>query len=133
MLGCAELVAPNGGVDIVVAPDTVEINEQLSPPVIKLDFVIRNTNPYIIAVSPCAPDLERETAADVWQVVKVAEDCLPEPMPAGTRRSFVAFVHSIEPGHYRLRAGYSVPGQEGISVTEKPTLTQTSNTFVVVP
>ena len=130
LLACAELVAPNGGVTIVVAPDSVATNENISPPAIPLQFVVRNTNTFMIAVSPCAPDVEREVATDVWEVVKVADDCFPEPMPAGTHRPFVAFVRSIGPGRYRLRLSYSVPDKDGIP-GGNPTLSQTSNTFVV--
>jgi hypothetical protein len=133
LFGCADLVAPNGGVDIIVTPDTVKTNENLSPPSVQLGFAIRNTNTFIIAVSPCAPDVERETAADVWENVRVADECFLEPMPAGTSRSFVAFVGPLAPGRYRLRSWYAVPGRNGVSATEKPTLSQNSNVFVVLP
>ena len=133
LLGCAELVAPNGGVSIVVSPDTVAPNEQISPPSVQLNFTIRNTNTFMIAVSPCVPDVEKETATHVWENVRLANDCFLEPMPAGTRRSFVAFVGPIAPGRYRLRSWYSVPDRNGVSATEKPTLSQFSNPFVVVP
>src|SRR5215218_1292922 len=115
LLGCAELVAPNGGAAIVVTPDTVRTNENLSPPGIQLNFSIRNTSTFMIAVSPCVPDVERETATDVWENVRVADDCFPEPMPAGTHRFFVAFLGPIPPGRYRLRSSYSVPGRNGVS------------------
>ena len=132
LLGCAELVAPNGGVSIVVSPDTVETNEKLSPPSVQLNFTIRNTNTFMIAVSPCLPDVEQETAIDVWENVRVANDCFLEPMPAGTRRSFVAFVGPIAPGRYRLRSWFSIPDRNGVSATEQPTLSQFSNAFVVL-
>lgn len=133
LLSCTELVAPNGGVAIIVSPDTVKANENISPPSVQLDFAIQNTNTFMIAVSPCTPDVERETAADVWENVRVADDCFLEPMPAGTHRFFVAFVGAIAPGRYRLRSSYAVPGREGYSATEKPTLSQFSNAFVVLP
>lgn len=133
LLGCTELVAPNGGVAIIVSPDTVRANENLSPPSVQLNFAIQNTNTYMIAVSPCAPDVEIETALDVWENVRVADDCFLEPMPAGTHGFFVAYVGAIAPGRYRLRSSYAVPGRDGISATEKPTLSQVSNTFVVRP
>jgi hypothetical protein len=131
--GCSELFAPDGGVAIVVAPDTVRINEQINPPSVQLNFVIRNTNTYMIAVSPCVPDVEQETAADVWQSVKTADDCFLEPLPAGTHRPFVAFVASIPPGRYRLRSSYAVANRNGLSAMEKPPYSQISNTFVVLP
>lgn len=133
LLGCADLVAPNGGVTIIVAPDTVETNENLSPPSVQLQFAIRNTNTFMIAVSPCVPDVEKEVTTDVWENVRVADDCFLEPLPAGTHRLLVAFVRSIGPGRYRLRVAYAVPEKHGISATEKPTLSQTSNTFIVLP
>ena len=133
LLGCAELVAPNGGVSIVVSPDTVDTNKKLSPPSVQLSVVIRNTNTFMIAVSPCVPDVEQETATDVWENVRVADECFLEPIPAGTRRPFVVFVGPIAPGRYRLRSWYSVPDWRGISATEKPTLSQFSNAFVVRP
>ena len=131
--GCSELYAPGGGVGIMVAPDTVRINEGISPPSVPLNFIIRNTNTYAIAVSPCVPDVERETAPDVWQNVRTGDDCFLEPMPAGTRRPFVAFVASMAPGRYRLRSWYAVPGRNGVSMAEKPPYDQISNTFVVLP
>jgi hypothetical protein len=133
LLGCAELVAPNGGVAIIVSPDTVEANEQLIPPSVQLNFAIRNTNTFMIAVSPCVPDVERETAAHDWENVRVADDCFLEPMPAGTHRFFVAFVSPIGPGRYRLRSSYAVVDRNGVSATAKPTLSQVSNPFVVLP
>ena len=114
-------------------PDTVRINEKISPPSAQLNFTIRNTNAFMIAVSPCVPDVEQETAPDVWQNVRMADECFLEPMPAGTRRPFVAFVASIAPGRYRLRATYAVPDRHGVSATEKPAYSQTSNPFVVRP
>lgn len=131
--GCSELYAPDGGVNIIVAPDTVRVNKNISPPSAQLDFTILNTNTFTIAVSPCVPDVEQETAADVWQNVRVGNECFLEPMPAGTRRPFVAFVASIAPGRYRLRTWYSVPDRHGVSATEKPPYSQSSNTFVVLP
>jgi len=133
LLGCTELVAPNGGVAIIVSPDTVGANESLVPPRVQLNFTIQNTNTFMIAVSPCVPDIERETAADVWENVRVADDCFLEPLPAGTHRFFVAFVSPIAPGRYRLRSSYVVADRGGFSATEKPTLSQFSNTFVVLP
>ena len=133
LLGCAEIVAPNGGVAIIVSPDTVATNESLVPPRVQLNFAIRNTNTFMIAVSPCVPDVERETAADVWENVRVADDCFLEPIPAGTHRFFVAFVGPLGAGRYRLRSSYAVPDQGGVSAAEKPTLSQFSNAFVVLP
>jgi hypothetical protein len=133
LLGCSELVAPNGGIAIVVTPDSVRTNQNLSPPGIQLTFQIINTNPFVIAVSPCAPDVERETATDVWEMVRTADDCFLEALPAGTWRPLVAFVGPIAPGRYRLRTFYSVPDSHGVSITEKPTLSQYSNVFVVLP
>lgn len=133
LLGCADIVAPNGGVTIVVAPDTVEANQTVSPPSVLVRFAIRNTNTFTIGVSPCAPDVEREVATDVGEITRVADDCLLEPMSAGTHRFLVAFVPVIGPGRYRLRSSYAVAGKNGISATEKPTLNQTSNAFVVLP
>ena len=131
--GCSELFAPDGGVAIVVAPDTVRINENINPPSVQLNFVIRNTNTYMIAVSPCVPDVEQETAADVWQNVRAADDCFLEPMSAGTHRPFVAFVASMAPGRYRLRSSFVVADRNGVSAAEKPPYSQYSNTFVVLP
>lgn len=130
--GCSELLAPDGGVAIIVAPDTIRINETISPPSAQLNFTIRNTNTFMIAVSPCVPDVEQETAVDVWQSVKFADDCFLEPMPAGTRRAFVAFIASMAPGRYRLRSWYAVPERNGVSAAEKPPYSQVSNTFVVL-
>jgi hypothetical protein len=131
--GCSELFAPDGGVAIVVSPDTVSINEKISPPSVQLNFTVHNTNTFTIAVSPCVPDVEQETAPDVWQNVRVADDCFLEPMPAGTRRPFVGFVASIAPGRYRLRTSYAVAGRNGVSAAGKPAYSQASNTFIVVP
>jgi hypothetical protein len=133
LVGCADLVAPNGGVAIIVQPDTVEANENLSPPSVQLSFMIQNTNTFMIAVSPCAPDVDREAAPDVWENVRLADECFLEPLPAGTHRFFVVFLGPIAPGRYRLRASYSVPDSRGVSATEKPTLSQSSNVFVVLP
>jgi hypothetical protein len=133
LLGCTDLVAPNGGVSVVVSPESVGTNENLSPPSVQLNFTIRNTNTFMIAVSPCAPDVERERATDVWESIRPADECFSEPMPAGTRRNLVAFVGAIAPGRYRLRSWYSVPDQHGISATETPTLSQLSFVFVVLP
>lgn len=131
--GCSELVAPDSGVAIVVAPDTVRVNRNISPPSVQLNFTVRNTNTYMIAVSPCVPDVEQETAPDVWQSVRTADDCFLEPMPAGTHRPFVSFVASMMPGRYRLRSWYAVPDRNGVSVVGKPPYDQVSNTFVVLP
>ena len=132
LLGCADLVAPNGGVTIIVAPDTVATNENLTPPSVQLQFTVRNTNTFLIAVSPCVPDVEKEVTTDVWEIVRAADDCFPEPLPAGTHRPLVAFVSTTGPGRYRLRLSYSVPGPSGIAVGDQPTLSQTSNPFVVL-
>jgi len=131
--GCAEVTAPNGGVEIIVSPDTIRTNTSLSPSGIQLSFRVRNLNPFEIAVSPCAPDVENETAPDVWEVVRPLVECIPEPLPAGTHRFLVAFVGPLAPGRYRLNSWYSVPDWRGISLTDKPTLSKNSNVFVVLP
>lgn len=133
LLGCTELFAPNGGVAIVVEPDTVKVNADVSPPSVQLNFVIRNFNTYMIAVSPCVPDVEKETAPDVWENVRPADDCFLEPLPAGTHRNLVAFLGPIGAGRYRLSSSFAVPDQHGISATDRPTYSQFSNVFVVSP
>ena len=133
LLGCGELFAPNGGVSIVVEPDSMRIDTRVSPPSVQLNFAIRNFNTYMIAVSPCAPEVEQETSPNVWQTVRPADDCFLEPLPAGTHRNLVAFVSPIAPGRYRISASFAVPDARGISATEKPTLNEFSNVFVVLP
>ena len=118
---------------IIVSPDSVEVNEQIIPPSVHLNVEIRNTNTFMIAVSPCAPDVEQETAADVWENVRPENDCFLEPMPAGTQRFFVAFIGPMPPGHYRLRSSYAVADRNGVSAMGRPTLSQFSNAFVVLP
>jgi hypothetical protein len=131
LLGCKDLTAPDGGVALVVTPDTVVANRTLVPPGILLNYHIRNVNSYVVAVSPCAPDVERETAPDVWQLVVPADDCFLEPLPAGTWRPLVALLGPLEPGRYRLRTAYALPDSRGFSLTSERSLFGYSNAFVV--
>jgi hypothetical protein len=131
LLGCSELTAPDGGVAILVTPDTVVANRTLVPPGIQLTYHIRNVNPYVVAVSPCVPDVEKETAPDVWELVIPEADCILEPLPAGTWRPLVAFLGPLAPGRYRLRASYLVPDSRGVPLTGERSLSQYSNAFVV--
>jgi hypothetical protein len=131
LLGCKDLTAPDGGVALVVTPDTVFTNQTLVPPGILLDYHIRNVNSYMVAVSPCAPGVERETAPDVWQLVLPADDCFLEPLPAGTWRPLVALLGPLEPGRYRLRTAYALPDSRGVPLTAERLYIGYSNAFVV--
>ena len=131
VLGCTELTAPDGGVAMVVTPDTLFANRTLVPPGILLEYHVRNVNSYIVAVSPCAPGVERETAPDVWETVRAEDDCIPEPLPAGTWRPLVALLGPLPPGRYRLKGSYAVPGAQGLALTGERVYVQYSNAFVV--
>lgn len=131
LLGCKDLAAPDGGVALLVTPDTVWANRTLVPPGILLNYHVRNVNSYVVAVSPCVPDVERETAPDVWQLVIPADDCFLEPLPAGTWRPLVALLGPMQPGRYRLRTSYALPDSRGIPLAGARSYSQYSNAFVV--
>jgi hypothetical protein len=133
VVGCHELYAPNGGVAFFVTPDTLRYDRTVVSLDVQLNFHIRNVNSYLVAVSPCAPEVQKESAPDVWETVKPADECIPEPLPAGTWRPVLAFLEAPAPGRYRLQGSYTIPDSRGISLANDRSYTQYSNVFVVKP
>lgn len=116
---------------MVVTPDTIVTNRTLVPPGILLEYHVRNVNPYLVAVSTCTPEVQKETAPDVWETVRAEDECILEPLPAGTWRPLVALLGPMNPGRYRLKGSYAVPGPQGLSLTGDRGYVQYSNAFVV--
>jgi hypothetical protein len=132
LLGCSDLYAPDGGVAFFVTPDTLRYQQNLTQPNVELNFHVRNVNPFLVAVSPCAPEVQKETAPDVWETVKPADDCIAEPLPAGTWRPLLAFLGPLAAGRYRLQGSYMIPDSRGVSLTNDRSYNQYSNVFVVI-